>query len=182
MLEVKILPSEKILAQKKQIVADLVDKMKNSASGVFVDYKGINVADDTALRKKLREAGVSYTVIKNTMARFAIKELGFDDIEPIFNGTTALAVSENDLVAPAKILCDYAKDHENFTVKAGFVEGRTIEPAEVKALAALPPKEVLVAKVLGSMNSPITGLVTVLNGNIRGLAVALNAIAEKKSA
>jgi len=175
------MPSEKILEVKKQAVVDLTEKIRNAAAGVFVDYKGINVKDDTALRNLMRKEGVEYTVVKNTLTRFALKELGYSDIEDVLNGTTALAVS-SDLVAPAKILCDYAEKHKNFSVKAGFVEGKTLDAAGVTALSKLPSKDVLVATVLGTLNAPITGFVTVLNGNIRGLAVALNAIAEKKNA
>lgn len=176
------MPNAKVLEEKKAIVADLANKMKSASSGVLVDYKGISVADDTKLRAELRKNGVEYAVVKNTLTRFAAKEVGFDALDELLNGTTALAISMDDLVAPAKILCDYAKKSAGkFSIKAGFVEGRVISAAEVSDLAELPSKEVLVAKMLGSMQSPISGLVNVLNGNIRGLAVALNAIAEQKA-
>ena len=157
------------------------EKLSGSVAGVLVDYKGITVAEDTALRAEMRKAGVEYTVVKNTLTRFAAKDAGLDGLDEILNGTTALAVSYDDPVAPAKILNEYAGKHENFKVKMGFVEGKVITPGEVKNLADLPSKEVLVATVLGTMNAPITGLVTVLNGTIKGLAVALNAIAEQKA-
>ena len=177
------MPSEKVLAQKQQLVLELTEKLKGSVAGVLVDYKGINVADDTQLRRELREAGVEYFVVKNTMLFRAAKNAGLDELCEHLSGTTALAVSENDPVAAAKILSKYADGHKDkFSIKAGFVEGRCIDAAGVAELAKLPPRETLVAMVLGGLNAPITGLVTVLNGNIRGLAVALSAIAEKKSA
>ena len=114
-----MMPNAKILEEKKALVASLVEKIKNSPAGVLVDYKGINVEDDTKLRKQLREAGVEYAVIKNTLIRFAAKELGFDELDACLHGTTALAISTtDDVVAPAKILADFAKTHENFTLKA----------------------------------------------------------------
>ncbi|MDF2684972.1 MAG: ribosomal protein [Clostridia bacterium] len=175
------MPSEKVLQEKKQIVDELIAKLKKSSAGVLVDYKGINVKDDTALRKELRKNNVEYMVVKNTLTRFALKEIGYGDIESVLNGTTALAISESDLVAPAKVLCKYAKDHEKFKIKAGFAEGKTMNVQEVQFLAELPPKEVLIAKVLYGFNAPLTGFVNVLNGNLRGLAVALKAIADKKA-
>ena len=175
------MPSAKILEQKKQIVSDLTDKLRRASAGVFVDYRGITVEEDTRLRAEMRKAGVDYSVVKNTLTRFAAKDAGLEGLDEILNGTTALAVSYDDPVAPAKILNEYAAKHENFKIKMGFVEGKVITPAEVKDLADLPSREVLIATVLGTMNAPVTGLVTVLNGTIKGLAVALNAIAEKKA-
>ena len=133
------------------------------------DYKGINVEDDTKLRKQLREAGVEYAVIKNTLIRFAAKELGFDELDACLHGTTALAISTtDDVVAPAKILADFAKTHENFTLKAGYLEGKAIGEDEVKKLAAMPSKETLIAQVLYSFNYPIMQL-----------AIACDAIVKK---
>lgn len=175
------MPNAKVLEQKKAIVTEMVDKLKNATAGVLVDYKGITVADDTALRIKFREAGVDYAVVKNTLTRFAANQVGFEGLDPVLNGTTALAVSFTDPVAPAKVIAEFAKGKENFKIKAGFVDGKIISVNEVKALAELPSKEVLISKVLGGLNAPISGFVNVLNGNIRGLVVALNAIAEKKS-
>ena len=177
------MPNARILEEKKAAVLALSDQMKNASAGVLADYKGISVADDTKLRRELRAAGVQYAVVKNTLLQFAVRNIGFETLEPVLKGTTALATCENDPVAPAKILNAYAKKSGGkFTIKAGFVEGRVITPAEVDALSELPPREVLLARLLGSLNSPLSGLVSVLNGNIRGLAVALKAIAEQKSA
>lgn len=176
------MPSEKILEQKKQIVAELTEKLKSACAGVIVDYKGINVADDTKLRKELREAGVDYFVVKNTLLSRAAKEAGLEGLDSVLEGTTALAVSKEDHVAAARILCKFAETNKSIKTKAGFVEGKAIDVAEVENLAKLPSKEVLVAKALGGLNAPITGFVTVLNGTMKGLVVALNAIAEKQSA
>ena len=177
------MPNAKVLAEKQAIVAALTEKLQNSVSGVFVDYKGITVADDTALRAEMRKSEVDYEVVKNTLVRLASDKAGFSEFDSILNGNTALAVSATDPVAPAKILCEYAKKlgEDKFVIKAGFVDGRAITPDEIKALAELPSKEVLVATVLGTMNAPITGFVRVLNATITGLAVALNAIAEQKA-
>ena len=176
------MPSEKILEQKKQQVAELSEKLKSSVTGVIVDYKGITVADDTKLRKSLREAGNEYKVVKNTLLGRALKEAGIDGLDSVLEGTTAIAISEEDYVGAAKILCEYAEKSKTFEVKAGFVDGKMIDAEGVKNLAKLPSKEVLLAQVLGGLNAPITGFAAVLNGTMKGLVVALNAIAEKKGA
>lgn len=177
------MPSEKVLLEKQQVVADLVEKLQKSVAGVLVDYKGINVAEDTLLRKSLREAGVDYSVIKNSLLKLAFEQVGYSDLTTVLSGTTALAVSESDPVAAAKILSKFAEGKkDSFNLKAGFVEGDVLDVAGVDRLAKLPSREELVAKTLGSLNAPITGFVNVLNGNIRGLVVALNAIAEQKTA
>lgn len=167
--EVKFtVPNAKVLEEKKALVAELAEKMKNASSGVLVDYKGINVEDDTKLRAEMRKNGVEYTVIKNNLIRFAAKEVGFE-LDDVLHGTTAIAISMDDMIAPAKIVADYAKKDENiFNIKAGFVEGRVIGVDEVKRLAATPSREVLLSKLLGSLKSPVTAL-----------AIALNAIVEK---
>ncbi|MBR5308403.1 MAG: 50S ribosomal protein L10 [Clostridia bacterium] len=161
------MPSAKILEQKQAMLAELVETMKNSESGVLVNYCGITVEEDTKLRKSLREAGVDYRVVKNTYIKKAAAEAGLNGFDNVLEGMTAIAMS-SDAVAPAKILCKYAKDNENFTVKAGFIDGRVIDVAEVEALAAIPGKEGLIAKMLGSIQSPLYGL-----------AVALQAIVDK---
>jgi large subunit ribosomal protein L10 len=174
--------NEKVLNEKKAIVAALADKLKNASAGVFVDYSGTSVAVDTEMRRAMRQAGVEYSVVKNTLTRFAAVQTGYQEFEPFLNGPTALALSFSDPVTPAKIICEYAgKKESTMKIKVGFVEGKVVSEDEIKALAELPSREALVAQVLGTMVAPISGLVTVLNANIRGLAVALAAIAEKKS-
>lgn len=177
------MPSEKVLQSKKEAVAQLSEKLKGSVAGVLVDYKGITVADDTALRRELRAAGVDYAVYKNSMVRFASEDAGLGELAKVLDGTTAVAISKEDPVAAAKIICKYAEKSKTvFNVKAGYVDGKVIDAAEVTALSKLPSREQLVAQVLAGFNAPISGFANVLNANLRGLAIALNAIAEKQSA
>lgn len=174
------MPSKTILEQKQQLVSELSDKIKNSVSGVLVNYEGITVEKDTKLRAELRKAGVYYAVKKNSIIKRALEGADLSGLDDVLSGTTAIAISTDDLTAPAKILADFAKDNKNFTIKAGFIEGKAASDKEIDALAKLPSKEVLIAKFVGGMNAPISGFVNVLNGNLRGLVVALNAIAEQK--
>lgn len=175
------MPKESTLNQKRKIVEDISNRIKAAKAIIFADYRGLTVEQDTELRNALRKAGVDYKVVKNTLARFAVKENGLDDINPYLVGPTSMASSENDPVAPAKVLSEYAKKFDKLEIKAGVVEGKVIDLKGIKELAELPPREVLVAKALGGLKAPITGLVNVLNGNIRGLVVALKAIAEQKA-
>lgn len=165
------MPSAKILEQKKAVVADLAEKLKGAAAGVFVSYEGITVEEDTKLRKELREAGVEYSVVKNTLTRLAAKEAGIEGLDDILNGTTALGISKDDAVAPARVLAKFAKDHKKFVIKSGFMDGKVLSVEEVDAIATLPSREQLLGQLL-----------SVLNGNLSGLARALNAIAEKNGA
>jgi len=176
------MPSDKILKQKQEAVAEFTTLLKDAKAGVLVDYRGLTVEEDTKMRSELRAAGVEYKVIKNTLSRYSIKEAGLDDLDKSLAGPTAWAISNSDLVAPAKIIAKFAKDYEALEVKAGFMEGNVISVAEVDQLAKLPSKEELISKVMSSLNSPATGLVGVLNGSVRALAIALNALAEKKQA
>lgn len=166
------MPSEKVLASKKEQVSALAAKLKNAPSAVLIDYKGINVADDTNLRKEMREAGVEYAVVKNSILRFALAEAGFgDSFNNVLEGATAIAFSETDAIAPAKIAAKYSDNLKDvFNLKAGFLEGKVLDAAGITALGKLPSREQLIAQLL-----------SVLTGNIRGLAVALNAIAEKQT-
>lgn len=161
--------NEKVLQEKQALVDELSQKLNGAVAGVIVEYKGISVADDTLLRRKLREAGVDYSVVKNTMLRRAADKAGLEGLDDILKGTTALAVSAVDPVAAAKILCEQAKKDENFKVKAGFLDGAVIDVARVTELSKLPSREGLISMLL-----------SVLTGPVRGLAVALNAIAEKQ--
>ena len=156
------MPSAKVLQEKQQVVAELTEKIKNAATGIFVDYRGLSVAEDTELRSKLRAANVEYKVIKNTLCRFAIKELGLDDIDPSLNGPTALALSVEDPVAPAKILADFAKENDKLEIKAGFMDGAVMSLDEIKKLAATPSRETLLATILSSLNAPASNLARLL--------------------
>ena len=149
------MPSAKVLEAKKALVAELSERLKASVSGIVVNYKGINVADDTALRKELRECDVKYTVVKNTMLGRACKEVGLDGLEEVLEGTTALATSETDYTGAARILSNYAKKNKEFAIKSGFLDGEVIDMGKIDALAKLPTREVLLANVLGAFQAPI---------------------------
>lgn len=174
------MPSKKILQEKKRTVDELSEKLKGACTGVIVDFRGISVETDTKMRKQMRESGSSYKVVKNTLLRFALKEAGIDGLDAVLEGTTAIGLNPEDYVAPAKILNEYAEKDKTLKIKAGFIDGKAASADEIKTLAALPPKDVLLSEVVRGLNGPVTGLVTVLNGTIKGLVVALNAIAEKE--
>lgn len=175
------MPSKQILEAKKVIVSNLTDKIANSKTLVLVDYRGLTVEQDTELRVALRKAGVKYEVVKNTLTRFAMNNNGYSELDTYLNGPTAIAYSYEDVLAPAKVIAEFAKKFEHLQIKVGIVEGKIFAEDEIKALAELPSREELIAKVLAGFNAPITGFVNVLNGNLRGLVVALNGIAEKKA-
>ncbi len=163
------MPSKSVLEAKQQVVAELKEKLSNSTAGVIVDYKGINAENDTKLRKELREAGVDYTVVKNTLLKFAIADTDLEKMSEVLEGTTALAVCNEDPMAAAKILEEYQKKSGGkFTIKMGYMDGKVLSGEEVSAIANLPSKEGLIQMLL-----------SVLVSGPRGLAVALNAIAEK---
>ncbi len=163
------MPNAKVLSEKQAVVAQLADTLKAASSGVLVDYKGITVAEDTALRHELRENGVEYSVVKNTLLRRAIDELGMGELDEVLNGTTSLAISKDDPIAPMRIINKYAKQMgDRFNIKSGFMEGKVLPLEDIAALAELPSKDGLVAQLLGMMLAPITSL-----------AIVLKAIAEK---
>lgn len=177
------MPNAKVLSEKQAAVASLTEKFQNSAAGVIVDYKGITVAEDTALRAAMRENGVEYFVMKNTLVRFAAKNAGLDALCDVLEGSTSVAICEGDPVAAAKVVSEFSKKlapQNKFFIKSGFVDGKVISAEEVKALADLPSKEVLVATVLGTLIAPIRGLATVLDANISGLARVMQSIADQK--
>lgn len=161
------MPNENILNLKKQKVAEITDMIKNSASGVLVNYSGITVEDDTKLRKELREAGVKYAVEKNTLLRFAMQNAGLDGLTDVLSGATAIALS-SDETAAARILGKYAEDHPNFVLKAGFIGTELYDADGVMALSKIPSKETLLAQLVGSLQDPI-----------QKLAATLQALAEK---
>ncbi|MGI6702675.1 MAG: 50S ribosomal protein L10 [Clostridia bacterium] len=167
---------------KQQIVNEIKEKLQRAAAIVLVDYRGLNVEEVTELRRRFREAGADYKVYKNTLMTRAFNELDNESLSPYLTGPNAIAFGYDDPVIPAKIIADFAKDHDKLEIKAGIIDGKLIDVDGVKALASLPSKEVLVAQVLGGLNAPVTGLVNVLQGNIRNLVYALNAIEKQKSA
>ena len=160
------MPSASILEQKKAVVAELTEKIKGSVSGVVVCYQGITVGDDTDLRTALRKANVEYKVYKNSITTRACEGAGYSDLNGYFTGMTALALSADDAVAPAKILKEFADKIDSFQIKGGFVDGAVIDAAKVEELASIPPKPILVGKLMGSMMSPLYSLARVLQANI----------------
>ena len=149
------MPSNSILAQKQAIVADLAEHLKNSPAGVVVNYQGITVDADTKMRKALREAGVKYMVMKNSLTGRACDEVGMGDMKQYLTGMTAIAIGTTDPVAPAKVLKEYAEKVESFQILAGYLDGAVVDAETVNKLADIPSKEVLLAKLLGSIKSPL---------------------------
>ncbi len=160
------MPSSKILAEKQSVVADLAEKLKNAQAGVLVKYEGIKVEDDTKLRAALRAAGVDYTVMKNTMTGRACDIAGFGDMKTYLEGMTAIAISDKDPIAAAKIMKEYAEKIDSFEIKAGFIDGAVIDAAKVNELASIPAKEVLVARMLGSLTGGLYSFARVLQAKI----------------
>ena len=165
------MPSKKILAAKQAYVKELNEKLSSAMAGVVVSYNGISVADDTKLRKELREAGVEYTVVKNTMLRLAVKGTQYEALSECFKGDTAIAISPEEPAAAARILCKFADADKSkrFTVKGGFCDGQVMDAAGVRGLSTMPNREGLLSMLAGS-----------LSGIIGGLAVALQAVADKQ--
>ncbi len=149
------MPNAKVLEEKKAVVAALTEKLQNSVAGVVVDYTGTSVADDTVLRKELREAGVEYSVVKNTLLTRAIEGTALEGMKEALEGTTALAVSREDYVAAARILGKFAETHEAFKIKTGYLDGAVIDLDTINALAKLPSREVLLATVLSAFQAPM---------------------------
>ena len=164
------MPSEKVLEAKKAQVAEIIEVLKSAQTGILVDYRGLTVEEDTQLRRNLRAAGVKYFVVKNTLLRLAAKETGLDALDEILHGPTALAVSDTDAVAPAKVMADFAKGNDKLEIKSGFMDGAVMSLDEVKKLAATPSKETLIATMMGSLNAPVSNLArllaTVVNGGV----------------
>ena len=165
------MPNAKVLTEKQAIVAELTDKIKGAASGVLVDYKGITVAEDTALRAECRKNELDYAVVKNTLVRRAIDNVGMNEMDEVLNGTTSMALSNGDPIAPMRVINKFSKQFNGakFTIKAGFMDGKVLSLEEIMALAELPSKEALQAQVLGTMLAPISSL-----------AIVLKAIADEK--
>ena len=158
------MPNAKVLSEKQAVVAELTERINGATSGIFVDYKGITVAQDSELRGELRKNDVEYSVIKNTLCRRAVDEIGLSEMSPILNGTTSLATSKGDPIAPFRVIGDFAKKmgEDKFNVKAGYMDGKVLSLSEITEIAALPSKEALYSIVLGTMLAPITSLAVVL--------------------
>ncbi|OIQ59071.1 50S ribosomal protein L10 [Moorella thermoacetica] len=161
---------------------EIKDKLGTSILSILADYRGLNVAEMTKLRRQLREAGVEFKVVKNTLTARAARELGLDGLEPHLQGPTAIAFSATDPVAPAKILNEVVRNSKTFQIKVGVLQGKIVGTNEIKALSDLPSREQLLAKVVGGFQAPLSGLVNVLAGNMRNLVYALDAIRKQKEA
>lgn len=165
------MPNATVLSEKQAIVAALAERIKNAQSGILVDYKGITVAEDTELRAKLRKDGVEYSVVKNTLTRKALDQLGMSELNSVLEGTTSLATSD-DAIAPFRLINEYSKKlNERFNIKAAFLEGKILSAQEIADLSTLTSKDDLYSKLAGS-----------LNAIIGGLAVCLAEVAEKGGA
>ena len=160
------MPSQKILEQKTALVASLAERLRAATAGVLVKYEGISVEDDTKLRAALRAAGVEYTVVKNSLTGRACEAADLGEMKQYLGGMTAIATSATDPVAPAKILKEYADKIESFELRAGFVDGEVLDKAGVETLASIPSKEVLLAKMLGSLMAPLYSFARVLQAKI----------------
>jgi large subunit ribosomal protein L10 len=170
------------IEKKKQVVADLQNKLTSSKVAVFADYRGLNVADATELRVAFREAGAELVVAKNTLTRLAASKEGIEGLEPLLVGPTIIAFGYSDLTTPSKLLNSFLKTRRSIEIKGGLLEGRVIGARDVRILADLPSREVLVSQVMRGLQGPIAGLQTVLTGPIRKLVTALQAIEEQKAA
>jgi large subunit ribosomal protein L10 len=159
----------KIIAEKQLIVSEVTDKLKSSSCTIVTDYRGLNVAQVTLLRKTLREAGIEFTVLKNTVARRATANAELTELDEFLTGPTAIAFSKDDVISPAKILTEFAKKNDKLSVKAGIVEGRVVGYDQIKALADLPSREGLLSMLLSVLQAPV-----------RNFALAVKAVAEKQ--
>ena len=158
------MPNAKVLESKKAAVDALAEKLQGATAAVFVDYKGITVAQDTELRNQFRAAGVEYTVVKNTLTRFAANKIGYNQFDELLNGTTSLACTTGDPIAPARIVCEFAKKNKDLLkIKGGIIEGSVLTAEELNAFGELPSKDALLSQVLGTFLAPITSLAVVLD-------------------
>ena len=160
------MPNAKVLSEKQAIVEALTERLQGASAGIVIDYKGITVAEDTQLRANMRKEEVEYSVVKNTLLRFAAKNVGLEELDSVLNGTTSLATTSADPIAPFRIVKEFTsklpKDSNKFVIKAAFMDGKMLSDSEVTEIAALPSKDALYGKVLGTMLAPITSLAVVL--------------------
>jgi len=172
--------SSKIREEKEAVVSQIREKLSSAQVAILTDYRGLTVAEMNQLRKKFRESNVEFRVVKNTLTLLAAKSIGLEELQDYLKGPTAIAFGMEDPVVPAKIISEFSKDHKALEVKGGLLEGKIIPIEKIKELAELPPKEQLLAKLAGAMNSPIVMLVNVLNAPIRDFVYALDALRRKK--
>lgn len=161
---------------------NLTEKFKAMKGMIMTQYQGLSVAQISDLRNQLRKCGCEYLVVKNTLSKLALKEIGMEDANQYFEGPTAIVVEADDPVSPAKIVSEFSKKADKLVIKAGLLDGKVIAVDKINALASLPTKEVLVAKMLGSLNAPVSNFVGVLSATMRSLVYVLNAVKEKQQA
>ncbi|MEK6717490.1 MAG: 50S ribosomal protein L10 [candidate division NC10 bacterium] len=166
--------------EKASSIAELREKLGAARSAVLTDFRGLSVAEITELRTLLRKSAVEYTVVKNTLAKIAVKDTDLAGLAAYFQGPTAIAISREDPVAASRVLSAWSRTRPTFTVKGGVVEGQIVGPAEIVVLAALPPREVLLARMAGAFQAPLQGLVNVLAGPVRALAGVLDQVRQQK--
>jgi large subunit ribosomal protein L10 len=167
--------------RNQEAVKSLAEKFKNMKGMILTEYHGLTVEEISELRSKLRSFNSEYAVVKNTLSEIALKEAGIEAGNN-FSGPTALVIENGDILSPAKAVMDFAKTHEKLKIRAGYLEGKFVDAAVIEQLSKLPSREVLIAKMLGSINAPISGFVNVLVANIRGLVTVLGAISKKQAA
>lgn len=167
---------------KKQVVSEMKEDLQNAKTAIVADYRGLNVEQITKLRRALRAENVKFVVVKNTLASIAAHDLGLESLDTYLQGPTAIAFGFDDPVAPAKVLQKYAKDFDKLEIKGGLLTGTLIDPARIKALADLPPREVLLAQVAGAFAAPMTSFAGVSQGILRKFVGTLDAVREKKAA
>ena len=167
--------------EKEVFVNELTDRLRRNNNFILTDYKGLNVQEMTDLRDKMREIGCEFKVVKNTLVRLAMKNLNLENLIEYLQGPTAIALEKTDIIVATRTLVNFSRQHENLKIKAGFLEGHVVLPEEVKSLAKLPSKEVLVAQLCQGLQGPIVRFYGVLQGLIRNLIFLLDAIRKKKS-
>jgi len=161
---------------KEKMLKEITENLKEADLVVVTDYRGLNVEAINTLRGRLKEVQCDYRVTKNTMNRMACREVGLQELEPLFEGPTAIAYSDADPVAAAKVFADFIKENENLVIKGGLLSGQMLDQAEIKSLGEIPSREVLLAKIVGGFQSPITGLVGALQGTVSQLVYAVDAV------
>lgn len=167
-------------AERAAGISALREKLSGARSAVLTDFRGLSVAEMTELRTLLRKSAVEYTVVKNSLAKIAVANTELASLAAHLEGPTAIAISRSDLVAPSKVLTTWSKTRPTFSIKGGVVEGRLVGPAEIVALADLPPREILLARLAGTFQAPLQGLVNVLAGPIRALASVLDQVRQHR--
>jgi len=167
--------------EKKKAVQQLKEKLKASRVLILTDYRGLNVAEINELRNQLLEKGIEYKVVKNTLTKIATTEAGLDELNSYLEGPVAIAFAEDDPVVPAKVLSNFAKQNNKLEIKGGMLAGNIIDVAKIKTIAELPPRDVLLGKVVGGMQAPVYGMAYAAQGLLLKTVYALKAISEQKA-